>query len=390
MTRRIMTARRPGCGPAARSRPRTGQLAAEDADPFPEPGQPVAGIAVVLHAGPFGEDRNVGAGLGIGDRDHGPDAGRMLHRVRQPLLHHPVGGQLGAADQQRRRALGPVFDRLTGRADPFHQVAQLTHHRLAVGRGGRVEHAQQVPQLAERLPAGLADVLQARGHRGRVGLELGRVGLHDDRGDVVGDHVVQLAGDPGPLVGHRGRGPRLLPFPLPGLAGADPVAEQPRDGQHDGEGDEVEAGLGGSAGVQGDRQRDIADERDQTHDPPAADVVESDQQAQAGDGRPIAEQLIGREGHRDDGEDRHRPAAASRQRQALGERQHRRQRVERAGRGELAQVRALVGQPGDEAQRSEQEGEAAVLQSWWAQVTNSHLVFRCGMAQSRGRLRHSQ
>ena len=69
----------------------------------------------------------------------------------------------------------------------------------ARGPGVLAQHAEQPPHLGQRGPRGVADRGQplrpGGGHPG--GGQPGRLRLHGDHGDVVGDNVVQLAGDAG-------------------------------------------------------------------------------------------------------------------------------------------------------------------------------------------------
>jgi hypothetical protein len=92
------------------------------------------------------------------------------------------------------------------------------------GRPGRglvalTEHVEHRPQLAQGVVGGLLD-----GRKGAAGLARllvhqvqGHAGLDVDQGDVVGEHVVQLAGDAHALL--AGPPPVLLgPGPLGGQA----------------------------------------------------------------------------------------------------------------------------------------------------------------------------
>ena len=106
------------------------------------------------------------------------------------------------------------------------------------------QHPEDVTELLERLPAGLADQGGLLGG-GRVGQRhLQRPGVQDHQADPVGDHVVHLPGDAGPLLGPGPLGvEQLLPLQALGLAAQvpdqrpadpDPQAEQDRhpDDQH--------------------------------------------------------------------------------------------------------------------------------------------------------------
>ncbi len=82
---------------------------------------------------------------------------------------------------------------------------------VAVGAVG-AEDAKEVAELAEGLAAGAFDV--AHGIDGRVevvaGDGLGRAGLDGHHRDLVGDDVVELAGDAGSFVGDGLAGPSVL------------------------------------------------------------------------------------------------------------------------------------------------------------------------------------
>jgi hypothetical protein len=106
------------------------------------------------------------------------------------------------------------------------------------------EHAEQPPQLLKGRPAGGLDGRKRLA--GLLRLGLGDVGadarLHRDHAHAVGDHVVQLAGEPEALIGDRAASQVLaglfeLGRPLFELGGvgaalADEVPEQPGGGQY--------------------------------------------------------------------------------------------------------------------------------------------------------------
>jgi hypothetical protein len=87
-----------------------------------------------------------------------------------------------------------------------------------VGLGA--QQPDQLVHLADGRTAGLLDGRQRLPAAGRVALEhvAGRGCLHADAGDVVGDDVVEVAGDPQPLVHDRPPGAQVaLPAQLLGL-----------------------------------------------------------------------------------------------------------------------------------------------------------------------------
>ena len=144
----------------------------------------------------------------------------MLAGVGEGLLHDPVGGQGGTAGHRPRFTRDGKRHRQPGAACLVQQLAQLADARLRCPPGAAAlllsaQHAEQPAHLGEGLAAGGGDGGQRLPGPVRVGAERirGAVGLHHHDADVVRDHVVQLAGDPGPL--GRGGDLRLgIPFPL--------------------------------------------------------------------------------------------------------------------------------------------------------------------------------
>ena len=167
--------------------------------------------------------------------DDGGAAGGVLEGVRQGLLHDPVGHQLGAAGRLRRRALLGELHRLPGPAGPLHQRRQPVDgpgRRPGPGAVVGVEQFEQVAQVGDRPPAGVGDggqrLVQAVGRRGQVPRGLG---LHDHRRHMVGDHVVELAGDAGALGGAGVLGDAAAQLGLRGPGGAQPRPGAPDQGQ---------------------------------------------------------------------------------------------------------------------------------------------------------------
>ena len=133
---------------------------------------------------------------------------RVLERVRQRLLHDPVGGEVDAGRQRPRLALDRELD---GQADAAHLLDQRVElckaglrpeRGLAVGAAQQAEHA---PKLAERLAPRARDRDEGLARTVGIVLEqrLARLGLHHHRADAVRHDVVQLARQPGALVGDR-------------------------------------------------------------------------------------------------------------------------------------------------------------------------------------------
>jgi hypothetical protein len=135
------------------------------------------------------------------------------------------------------------------------------------------QHGEDVPHLAQ---CGARRLVHRRQRLlGRLGVgaqdPLGPFGHHADDRDVVGDDVVQFAGDAPLLVGHRlGRERFLALLGEPGSLGKlldllAPVAHDPADPEHGGGEHQVEdreqcahhvvAGLGERGGLDGRRHR---------------------------------------------------------------------------------------------------------------------------------------
>ena len=94
------------------------------------------------------------------------------------------------------------------------EVGQARRRVAAARPGGcpgsaLAERAEHPAQPRQGLPAGDLDGAQRVAGLGGLGVDdpAGRTGLDGDDADAVGDHVVQLAGDPQPFGGDRlGRG----------------------------------------------------------------------------------------------------------------------------------------------------------------------------------------
>ena len=133
----------------------------------------------------------------------------MLERVRQRLLHDPVGGQpeagvdLPVADGE--------LDRQPGAADLLHQRRQPVQPRRRLVRSGVVgvrvpgtEHPDRALQLGDGLPPTGLDVGDggARLVRAVVEQPVRDAGPDPHQHDVVRDDVVELPRDPEPLLEH--------------------------------------------------------------------------------------------------------------------------------------------------------------------------------------------
>jgi hypothetical protein len=176
------------------------------------------------------------------DRDgviHASDAhlgvrrARVLEDVGQCLLDDPVDGHVHRRGQGRATAVDLETHRQARRADALGQRGQLTQARLRGELGllvGLAQDDEQAPHLAQRLPPALLDFLQ--GPRQRLPRGLGPGGLQDHHAEMMRDDVVQFAGDPGSLGGHRPLGLALQRRVVAGQrrclpAGADEQAGQP-------------------------------------------------------------------------------------------------------------------------------------------------------------------
>ncbi len=111
------------------------------------------------------------------------------------------------------------LDRYAGLPDVRDQPVEVGQRGLrGVVVGGQAfglgvaEHRQQPAHVAQSRGVGLLDRVEGPARSRGVGVEgrAGSAGLEDGDGDGVGDDVVQLAGDPGPLLGDRAGGPLLL------------------------------------------------------------------------------------------------------------------------------------------------------------------------------------
>jgi hypothetical protein len=170
----------------------------------------------------------------------------VLHGVGQRLLDDPVDDQLDAG---RQRSAGPVD--LQGHIEAGvaalpHQVGQLLD--VGLGQPGRgavrlPQDAHQPPHLTQRAPAGGLDVPDGLDRPLGIPSDRapGRAGLDHHHAHAVGHDVVQLAGDPAPLLQHRLLGQRVLlalEVGRPVLDGGDVgpahphvVAQQPGQGE---------------------------------------------------------------------------------------------------------------------------------------------------------------
>jgi hypothetical protein len=142
----------------------------------------------------------------------------VLDDVGERLLHDPVGGQLQPRGQGPRGPLDLHLHRDPGRLGVGGEQVQRREPGLGLGRHVvGAQGAQQPAHVLERAPPGLLDHAQRPGRLLR-GL-LDQVGAHarldGDHAHRVGHDVVQVARDPGALIGDGPAG-QLLPGLLQG------------------------------------------------------------------------------------------------------------------------------------------------------------------------------
>ena len=297
----------------------------------------------------------------------------VLAGVGQRLLHDAVGGQGQPAGQRCGHPLHGERDRQPGGPGLLQQLAELADARQRDHAGTAViaaQHAEHAAHLGQRLPPGAGDVAQRLpGPFRRAVQGVGRpVGLHDHHADVVRDHVVQFAGDPGPL-GRRGDLRLRVPFPFQpggpvlqrgvvGAAVAHRVAEHPGDQHRPGERyrphhDPVQhAEPPRGPECDGHRRADQADAQPGNGDPAwtvSGQGVEQDDDGQVGRAGPDVQHHLERAGRDADQEGPGRVSPAEGHRRA--HHQHE--------RDELIPVR---GEGLDQAEERERGGEHAVHQ----------------------------
>ncbi len=147
------------------------------------------------------------------DADLGPrlGAGVLLH-IGQGLLHDPVGGQADGGGELGALVGAGDLDAQSGAAErPGEFVEAVQAGGGLGGRLGVAGLAQQSDGGAQFLQRGAAGPAHmGEGLLGLVGPLVhdvgGDPGLHVDQGDVVGDHVVQIAGDAQAFLGDPAAG----------------------------------------------------------------------------------------------------------------------------------------------------------------------------------------
>ena len=180
-------------------------LAAEQGDPFPhaeetEPSRLAvcAGPAVIDHV----DDDLV---VGVVDGHVGAPTVRVAKCVGESLLDHAVGRQ---ADRGRQRSRVTLDDQIGRQASGLHTLKesrQLAESGLGSHRVFGSHHDEQPSDVVERVAGALSDGGQSLPCGVRNALnEDGSFpfGLNHDQPQGMTDHVVQLSGDPGPLLFH--------------------------------------------------------------------------------------------------------------------------------------------------------------------------------------------
>ena len=187
-------------------------------------------------------------------------AGGVLHGVGQRLLHHAIGDEL----RGRGRA-GPgtaLFERdgHATSAQVVEQGGEVAEPRAGSLRGGRLDppgralvgqHPQHLAHLPHRSAAARLHRRQgARCGRGVVRRQgqAGGARLDRDGAQPVPDEVVQVAGDPQPLLGGGTAADRLDAGPLA-------AHQHRRQGDEHGHGDEDHDGADPGAGQLGRDQQ---------------------------------------------------------------------------------------------------------------------------------------
>jgi hypothetical protein len=205
------------------------ELAAVQPDTLAHPRQSLAGAADVRRragalVGDF-EDETVRL---VADGDMRRDEPGVLDRVRQRLLHDPVGGAVDPVVQLAPLALDAQVDHQPGLAHLVDQCAEVGEAPLGREFGARLLVAQdpeRATDLRERALAGVLDRLERlAGARGVVVEDAARaLCLQHHQHHAMSDDVVQLARDPLALLA-RGRAGALVAFAVERLGAQPPSA----------------------------------------------------------------------------------------------------------------------------------------------------------------------
>ncbi len=192
----------------------------------------------------------------------GARLGRPLkRRLDRPVCAelHPARNLAALTLDRKRRGEASLAGGVDQRSDPLERRLGRQQRAVAVV----AQDAEQAPHLGQRVTAGLLDHRKRRAGALaiRAAVDAGehrrdRLGLDDHRADPVGDHRLQLGGDPAALeldsalsfdsalLGRLGRlGPKLRL--QPGAVGETAADEERREHEQDGERQvaDLEAGL---------------------------------------------------------------------------------------------------------------------------------------------------
>ena len=264
-------------------------------------------------------------------------AGRVLARVGQPFLGRPERDLADLLGQRPRRAGdGEVHGRVAGRLVLPGQRGQLIGQRrrvLAQGQDGPAGRGQALPGQRPG-PVDALDRLGqfgvVRGQRGRGQQALGGLQVDRHRGQRVGQHVVDVAGDPGSF-GERGRvrlglaGAAGLGQHVLGLLGPDQeLAAGQAHAPEPGEGERVTQQHPG--GRPGGQRRDQEPGDGLSQDPERQFGPEPDARAEGRGAADGERRAVRRQPDQHAAHAAHRHQAADRQRRRRGRRASRRSR----------------------------------------------------------------
>ncbi len=139
---------------------------------------------------------------------------RVLERVRQAFLDDPIGGEVDSAGEREGLAVDVQPGGQTGAADLVQQ--RVRPSRPGCGTNSTSSPSRRIAARRRRISASAvrparSTLLSASRSSASVVGELVPDGAHLEHhhADGVGDDVVELAGDPRALLGHRDPGRSL-------------------------------------------------------------------------------------------------------------------------------------------------------------------------------------
>ena len=150
--------------------------------------------------------------VAVAKEDVGARRPRVLERVRQRLLHDPVGGDVDPGRKLHRLAFDGDLDRQPGCGQRRRELVDAGQARLRRERELLVvapEHPEEPPHLGQRLLTRVLDRIEGRPRlvRGMREHPSAAPGLEHHHADPVCDDVVELPGDPCALLGDGQAGP---------------------------------------------------------------------------------------------------------------------------------------------------------------------------------------